>query len=300
MLVTRSAIRRGYFSFICVPILLLSSCTGFEPVLRPGLTVQYLLPTQERNHDPRLGESDKPKSNGSTKPKSNPGEDDQENNKIVEGAKAYCMLRDREFGEPPNCLYQYIVIDDPKSVAGLDDQKDEKIKLIRTMISFSRTNCNTYMSRVFANREGLEFWQKLLGDFGSTAGSASAFATPYASVGISTATLVMNHGMDALKATYYQGAQVPLEIAIYANRMHDEKIILDRLNNPESYSIMNALADINDLDLDCSIDRGIQFLTNAAQSQAQGGNMTMGRLEKEATIQAPTIETSERWPLGAR
>jgi hypothetical protein len=177
------------------------------------------------------------------------------------------------------CLYENVVLSHMDLILNLDNgDRQSKAKFVNLLVSISAQNCGRFLSRMSANRQGLDFWQRFLGSLSSTASGATAFATPFAAVGISSASQIVTSGMGAAGATYYSSTQSALETAIRSNMLADEAVIQSRLNGSASYPVMAAIADVGELDRDCSLDRGLEFVAAATQSQAQGGGVARGTL----------------------
>jgi hypothetical protein len=240
--------------------LALVGCTNSEPFLRPGLAVNYPVPSPPGgNSNPDAGL---------------PLMDLAVTFNCIHLLKAspmeYVVEKFSSSGpEPLGCLYKYVEVNDLNVLLKLDDDTKAKIKLINLVISFTRQNCNTFMARMFANREGLTYWQKLINDFAAAGSGAAAFASPFAAAAISTANITINHAMDAASQTYYQVAQQIFETTVSAAMQKDETIIegyvTDAVNGTKPYSIMKAVADLDDYGRDCSIDRGLQFANTTVQ-----------------------------------
>src|SRR6185312_2498637 len=190
--------------------------------------------------------------------------------------------------EPQGCLYEYVDITDLGKLLAWDREdstRPDERAFVALTISVTRQNCQTFLHRMFATREGFTFWQKVIGDFAAVGSSASAFANPVASAAISGANLTYDHFMDAATQTYYQNAQSAFETAITSAMATDEKTINQKVNDPSiPYPIMTAIADLDAYGRTCSVEGGLSQLNNAVQSVK---NNAPGAIPANSSTPAP-------------
>lgn len=263
---------------------LLTGCANSEQILRPTLSINYI--------------ADQQMIDGT----------------LNDGAVAFkCIRRTQaETGQngvgpldsaadPDGCLYEYVEITNLGKLLLWDGSGDpgkvKKKAFVALTISVTRQNCQTFLHRMFAMREGFTFWQRVIGDFAAVGSSASAFANPVASAAISGANLTSDHFMDAATQTYYQNAQSAFETAITSAMSADERTITKRVNDSDNdsnssnqYPIMTAIADLDAYGRTCSVEGGLNQLNNAVQANK---NSASGVLPVSSGTSPPPNSSNE-------
>ncbi|MGH7979831.1 MAG: hypothetical protein ACREE6_10685 [Limisphaerales bacterium] len=228
---------------------LLIGCTGSEAILRPTPSINYQLT------------SDKALDKGT----------------VVFKCVDRTLTETSQNGEgpldtpadPKGCLYEYVEISNIGHLLkwDTDPKRTDEKAFVTLTLSVTRQNCRTFLARMFANREGISFWQKVLNNFANIGSGASAFANPVAAAAISGANVAYSHFQDAATQTYYQYAQSAFETAIISSMSADEQTITNKLDDPTtSYPIMTAIADLDAYGRTCSVEGGLNQLNNAVQA----------------------------------
>jgi hypothetical protein len=178
------------------------------------------------------------------------------------------------------CLYVQIVQDNP--AAQFTPEKDLET-FADLSISLTRRNCSVFLSRVAANRLGLDFWHSLSDNIGNAASGASAFASPVASAAISTSNIVISNSTKSFDDTYFASqAFDAFQAAVWTSMNSQEQMIRGRLDDNRiakasqhgqvPYSGGALAADLDAYGRLCSIQAGLEQLAKIAKDNQRQSN----------------------------
>jgi len=153
------------------------------------------------------------------------------------------------------------------------DNLDQRLRrrrnnVVDVLLFISDFNCETYLSRAFANRTFIDASNNVLQDVASGVSSGTAAISPQASAAIGLSALVIGSASDEISSSFYLNQTFQaMETVIRTERSLQRRRIERKLaaQSYEQYSLHDALSDVRVYSETCSIRAGLQLLAKAAE-----------------------------------
>jgi hypothetical protein len=172
----------------------------------------------------------------------------------------------------PQCLYLAI---DWQDVLRQPIRNDlERNRIVDLLMNISDSNCTTFMSRVFANKAGLDATRNTGKDIATALAAGTATVASGFSSGIGLFNLVGGTAIDNLNAVLFSEKTFQvISSAIKTERLTTRRSLMEgRSRDLARYSYLEALGDVQAYDQACSLQRGLERLAelaNEKQSEAE-------------------------------
>lgn len=177
--------------------------------------------------------------------------------------------------DPKNCIYYTVELTAAPTTPDGRDQVTDYLRFI------ADRNCETFMSRAFANRSGAEATRNVAKDLSTGLAAGTAYALPAVSVGFGFANLLGGTVVDNVNATYYLKETFPaLKSAIATARERQLASIATKRTTDDGtptsltkYPFWQAVDDIEHYAHLCSFDAAVSELNaHAATAQVTATN----------------------------
>jgi len=146
--------------------------------------------------------------------------------------------------------------------------RERRNNVVDVLLFISDFNCETYLSRAFANRAFINVSNNVLQDVASGVTSGAATVSPQASAAIGLSALVIGSATDEISSAFYLNQTFQaMETVIRTERKLQRQDIESKLETLpyEQYSLHDALSDVRLYSETCSIRAGLQLLAKAAE-----------------------------------
>ena len=167
----------------------------------------------------------------------------------------------------PQCLYLSI---DWQDVLGQRIRNEvERNRMVDLLLNVSDSNCTTFLSRVFANKAGLDATRNTGKDIATAIAAGTATVASGFSSGIGLFNLIGGTALDNLNSVLFSEKTFQvISSAVKTERLITRRALMEgKSRELANYSYLEALSDVQAYDQACSLQRGLERLAELASEK---------------------------------